>query len=311
MSFQQEIDAAIKEKRLYFVGDALPPDWYAGFVLWKKLAEAGDTKAQYNVGRSYRTGDGIDRDDKEAEIWLHKAAEKNDPRAFFLLYQIKRDHKSPCFDPDAAKTCFERALALGEPRALQHQTDTKAAEERAQAEEVARLRKANNDALQARVDEYTVSFKQLLQQRRFVDAEALAAEAVTNGFEWGKTLLACLKLKLVKSKFEKIVGPKKTYEAGMYQGTTQYISIRSEDYSAVLTFKNNSTETLTIQCDRGPTIKILPGEEAVSQSGFVYKKDETIDTFVALNVIPGLGAHLAKNITFPLLSPIKVKTGWF
>jgi len=31
MNFQDQIDAAIKEKRLYFVGDQLPPDWYAGF----------------------------------------------------------------------------------------------------------------------------------------------------------------------------------------------------------------------------------------------------------------------------------------
>lgn len=91
-----EIDKAIKEKNLYFIGDALPPDWYAAFKLWLPLAHAGDPKAQFNVGRCYDRGDGVDENKIQAKEWYLKAAEQNDPRAFFNLYlffKMKTQHK--------------------------------------------------------------------------------------------------------------------------------------------------------------------------------------------------------------------------
>ncbi|MEF9443294.1 hypothetical protein OWT26_25305 [Burkholderia sp. 1A5] len=33
-SFQEQIDQAIKAQDLYFIGDQLPLDWYAGFKAW-------------------------------------------------------------------------------------------------------------------------------------------------------------------------------------------------------------------------------------------------------------------------------------
>ena len=81
-----EINEAIKAKRLYFVGDALPPDWYAGFKIWLQLAEGGDPKAQYNIGRCYARGDGIDQDKSLSEKWLLKAAAQNEPRSHYNLY---------------------------------------------------------------------------------------------------------------------------------------------------------------------------------------------------------------------------------
>ena len=91
MSFQQEIDKFIKEKRLYFVGDSLPSDWYAGFKLWLKLAEEGDPKAQFNVGRCYSLGDGIDQDLEQSDIWFQRAAAQKEPRSHFNLYILYSD----------------------------------------------------------------------------------------------------------------------------------------------------------------------------------------------------------------------------
>ena len=118
MSFQVEIDKEIKEKNLYFIGDALPPDWYAAFKLWLPLAHAGDPKAQFNVGRCYDRGDGVDENKNQAKEWYLKAAEQNDPRAFFNLYLICQVENTAERDLEKAKNFFDRAVELGEVRAI-------------------------------------------------------------------------------------------------------------------------------------------------------------------------------------------------
>lgn len=55
-----EIETGIKDQRLYYVGDRLPDNWFEAFSYWFPLAEGGDPKAQFNVGRSYETGGGVD-----------------------------------------------------------------------------------------------------------------------------------------------------------------------------------------------------------------------------------------------------------
>lgn len=114
MSFQKEIDQAIKEKRIYFIGDSLPSDWYAAFRIWLPLAEAGDPKAQYNVGRCYAKGDGIEKDQEAAMEWFMKAAMQNEPRAHFNLYFEYNENK----DTVKAQEWLTKAAELNEPRAL-------------------------------------------------------------------------------------------------------------------------------------------------------------------------------------------------
>lgn len=45
--------------------------------LWLPLAESGDVRAQYAIGRLYEKGKGVERDFGRAFIWYRKAAEKN------------------------------------------------------------------------------------------------------------------------------------------------------------------------------------------------------------------------------------------
>lgn len=46
-------------------------------ALWLPLAENGDVRAQYAIGRLYEKGKGVERDFAQAFIWYQKAAEKH------------------------------------------------------------------------------------------------------------------------------------------------------------------------------------------------------------------------------------------
>lgn len=130
MTFQVEMDKLIKEKRLYFLGDALPPDWYAAFKIWLPMAEAGDPKAQYNVGRCYDQGEGVDKDKNKAKEWYLKAAEQDDPRAFFNLYLFYSNKKSEEKNLEKAEYFFKRAADAGEVRAIQAIRNNRAKQEK-------------------------------------------------------------------------------------------------------------------------------------------------------------------------------------
>lgn len=178
MSFQVEIDKAIKEKRLYFVGDALPVDWYAGFKVWLAHAEAGDAKAQYNVGRCYNRGDGIDQDKDKALYWYLKAADQNDPRALFNLYLLHSNEKNQVFNNQKSEEYLNKAIDLNEPRALN---------------EIEQRKKAaffkEGEGIKQQVQE-------LLDSKNFEQAERLLDEAIVKGYKWATTALAGIKVQL-------------------------------------------------------------------------------------------------------------------
>jgi TPR repeat protein len=129
MTFQVEMDKLIKEKRLYFLGDSLPPDWYAAFKIWLPMAEAADPKAQFNIGRCYDQGEGVDEDKNKAKEWYLKAAEQDDPRAFFNLYLFYSNEKSEEKNLEKAEYFFKRAADAGEVRAIQAIRNKKAKQE--------------------------------------------------------------------------------------------------------------------------------------------------------------------------------------
>lgn len=53
--------------------------------LWTPLAENGDARAQYAIGRLYEKGKGVERDFAQAFVWYRKAAEKNHPDSQYRL----------------------------------------------------------------------------------------------------------------------------------------------------------------------------------------------------------------------------------
>ena len=46
------------------------------YKLWLPLAQKGDAHAQFNLGLLYRNGRGVEQNDREALIWLSKAAQQ-------------------------------------------------------------------------------------------------------------------------------------------------------------------------------------------------------------------------------------------
>ena len=51
----------------------------------RKAAERGDATAQYNLGRSYYIGDGVNKSITEAVKWCEKAAEQGNAGAQYFL----------------------------------------------------------------------------------------------------------------------------------------------------------------------------------------------------------------------------------
>jgi len=121
MSIQNEIDQAIRNKRIYFIGEKLPSDWYEAFRLWLPLAEAGDPKAQLNIGRAYYLGNGIEEDNNKAIEWFEKAAAQGEPRSAYNLYKAFLEIKNP----DKASEWLKKSFALGDIRAIQDVAEEK------------------------------------------------------------------------------------------------------------------------------------------------------------------------------------------
>src|SRR5690348_8205483 len=49
-------------------------DYSAAVAIWKPLAAAGDSDAQFNLGQAYRLGRGVPLDLGAAQMWFQRAA---------------------------------------------------------------------------------------------------------------------------------------------------------------------------------------------------------------------------------------------
>ncbi|WP_268808418.1 tetratricopeptide repeat protein [Oceanospirillum multiglobuliferum] len=61
---------------MYHSGIGVKQDPEKAFRWFKKAAEQGNTKAQYNLGLMYRSGLGVEQDMVKAVMWFKKAAEQ-------------------------------------------------------------------------------------------------------------------------------------------------------------------------------------------------------------------------------------------
>ena len=60
---------------------------------YRKDAEQGDPRAQYNLGCCYELGDGVEKDLSQAYIWYYLAAEKGNELAAYRLYKLNNDYE--------------------------------------------------------------------------------------------------------------------------------------------------------------------------------------------------------------------------
>jgi TPR repeat protein len=70
---------------MYEEGQGVPQD-YAQAALWyRKAADQGEPRAQFNLGQMYRNGQGVPQDYTQAAEWYRKAAEQGDSVAQLSL----------------------------------------------------------------------------------------------------------------------------------------------------------------------------------------------------------------------------------
>ncbi len=81
------------------------------------LAEAGDARAQYNLGVSYRFGNGVEKDLQKGFSWTLKAAEKGDVRAEVNVASMYVDGAGVTRDIGQAVGWYEKAAAAGDVNA--------------------------------------------------------------------------------------------------------------------------------------------------------------------------------------------------
>lgn len=85
----------------------------------QRAAEQGDASAQFHLGRSYDTGDGIEHDSDKAEYWYHKAAEQGNVYAQTELAVLYKHTGGVKTDYTKAMYWFRKAAKQLEISAIQ------------------------------------------------------------------------------------------------------------------------------------------------------------------------------------------------
>jgi len=70
---------------MYANGEGVPEDDTEAVKWYRKAADQGYVRGQYNLGNMYAIGTGVPEDDKEAVKWFRKAAEQGDAQAQYNL----------------------------------------------------------------------------------------------------------------------------------------------------------------------------------------------------------------------------------
>ncbi|MGX5872923.1 sel1 repeat family protein, partial [Burkholderia gladioli] len=234
MSFQEQIDDAIKKQELYFIGDSLPADWYAGFKQWLPLAEGGDAKAAFNVGTCYLRGDGVDRSGKTALDWYRRAADLGDTRAMLALYEQLNART-----PAEAEDWLQRAVAAGDPRSVRiaSERDRERTEQARKAQE-----REDHQAMVKRSAPLVAELKALLERGDNAGARHRAEQAVQEGFAWAGSVVAATSLQLnvhrtSRKRYTVMQGASMTTKvvSGVYQTTPVSTSHREYTFKGTVT----------------------------------------------------------------------------
>ena len=87
---QGDAEAQFNLGRYYLFGKGVEKDEKEAVKWLRKSAEQGVAKAQYNLGVLYANGDSVPQNNAKAVDWLRKAAEQGDDKAQFVLNDLHR-----------------------------------------------------------------------------------------------------------------------------------------------------------------------------------------------------------------------------
>jgi TPR repeat protein len=86
------------------------------FAALKKKAEAGDPKAQVQLGLAYASGDGVAEDDAESVKWFRLAAERGNAAGEYSLGEMYLTGRGVSADLTKAMNWMRRAAEHGDAR---------------------------------------------------------------------------------------------------------------------------------------------------------------------------------------------------
>lgn len=88
------------------------------FLLFKKSAESGYAKSQYNLASLYQQGIGTDKNLPKAIYWYLKAAQQKHVNSMFNLGYLYQHSQPPLRDYEKAMLWYEKAASHGSDSAL-------------------------------------------------------------------------------------------------------------------------------------------------------------------------------------------------
>jgi hypothetical protein len=114
-------------------------DYAAAFEAWQPLAEQGDVRAQYRLGRLYETGGGVAQDDAQALRWFEAAGAQGDKQALVSIGIFHQDGLGVPQDTFKAYMWWEIAARHGSGLARALQTTVERQLTQAEKDEARRL----------------------------------------------------------------------------------------------------------------------------------------------------------------------------
>ena len=98
---------------VYAQGQGVAKDDAEAVKWYRKAAEQGNAEAQYNLGVMYDNGEGVPQDDAEAVKWYRKAAEQGDARRKLPRRHVRQRQGVPQDDAEAVKW-YRKAAEQGD-----------------------------------------------------------------------------------------------------------------------------------------------------------------------------------------------------
>jgi len=208
VEIKDQIDNLIKSRDLYFVGSKLPSDWYEAYSSWLPLADAGDAKAQVNVGYCSQHGLGTDKSVDQAIAYYELAAAQNDPRAHYSLYQLFEVAKK---DTEQSRHYLERAYEMKEGRAIFEKN-----------------KRLAQSALENGERDKAIEYWRAV----------VSSSATPHQIEYASAAIIGLSLKVQSAVVGSVETSTSTFEGGVFQGTTQYHTTTNYRCPVEVTFDN-------------------------------------------------------------------------
>lgn len=118
-----DLDAAYELGVLYHLGHRASQggpeqDHERGIELWEQVAQSGDARAQWRMGRAYQTGSGVDRDRDLAYSWMRASADQGNAHAMEPLGSMYLRGHGTSVDEDEAYRLFSIGAQEGRSLAM-------------------------------------------------------------------------------------------------------------------------------------------------------------------------------------------------